>query len=261
VASECHVTVELTVEETGALLREVLGAYHAQIDEVLLTALGDVLAQWTGSRVTLIDREGHGREQLDETLDLTRTVGWFTTLYPVVLDFSRCRTPVDALKSIKEQVRRIPRQGLDYGVLRYQGGYEPIAAQLQALPQAQVVFNYLGQFDRTFDEDTLFRPAAESAGPARSPRWRRGHLLEINGGVLGDQLRMNWTYSSNIHDRATIEYLAQRFVAILRTLIRQGQAPDVSGYTPSDFAQARLNQKDLDKLLSRIRRADGRIAS
>jgi non-ribosomal peptide synthase protein (TIGR01720 family) len=227
---------------------------------VLLTALGDVLADWTGSRVVLIDQEGHGRAPLAETLDLTRTVGWFTTICPVVLDLGGCRTSVEMLKSAKEQLRRILPQAIDYGALRYLSGQAAIAARLEALPHAQVIFNYLGQLDRAFDQDTLFGLAAEPSGPARSPSGRRSYLLEINGGVLGERLRMTWAYSAHIHRRATIEGLAQRFAALLRALIQHSRSPDVSGYTPSDFAQARLSQKDLDALLIRIRRSDRRNA-
>src|SRR5205085_2697383 len=169
-------TVALEAEETEALLHEVPAAYGTQINDVLLTALAQTLATWTGTPTLLLDLEGHGREALFEDVDLTRTVGWFTTIFPVLLDLAEMDGPGAALRTVKEQPRRIPRHGLGYGLLRYSSD-DARAQQLQALPQAQVSFNYLGQLDPVLTADALFAPARESAGPANSPRNPRPYLL------------------------------------------------------------------------------------
>ena len=112
-------SVSLSAEETRALLQEVPEAYHTQINDVLLTALVQAFSRWTGARSLLVDLEGHGREEIFEDVDLSRTVGWFTTIFPVLLESGGGFHPGNALKSVKEQLRRIPNRGIGYGLLRY----------------------------------------------------------------------------------------------------------------------------------------------
>jgi amino acid adenylation domain-containing protein/non-ribosomal peptide synthase protein (TIGR01720 family) len=251
VASACNVSVSLSAEETRALLQEVPKAYHTQINDVLLTSTVQAFAQWTGTRCLLVNLEGHGREEILEAVDLSRTVGWFTTIFPVVLEL-QADAPGEALKSVKEQLRRIPNRGIGYGLLRYLKKDATIIEKLRALPQAEVSFNYLGQFDRVLSPDGLFELAKESSGSEHSQRSIRSHLLEVNGSIVEGQLQLNWTYSSNLHQQRTIENLAQNFVATLRSLITHCQSPEIGGYTPSDFPEINLNQEKLDEILAEI---------
>jgi non-ribosomal peptide synthase domain TIGR01720 len=231
VGSAAHVAVALSVERTRVLLQEVPPVYHTQINDVLLTALVQSVVRWTGRRALLLDLEGHGREELFAEVDLARTVGWFTTLFPVRLELGA--EPLgEALKSVKEQLRGIPHGGIGYGVLRYVYPDAEVRAALQALPQAELSFNYLGQLDQALSDSSLFRPAQESSGPPRSPRGRRPHLLEVNGFVVGGQLQLEWTYSQQVHRRATVERLAQGFLEALEALIAHCQSPEAGGFTP-----------------------------
>ena len=111
--------VALTREETQTLLQKIPEVYHTQINDVLLTALVDALAQWTNQENLLIYLEGHGREELLEGIDLSRTVGWFTSKFPVVLKRGPSAHPGESLKAVKEQLRQIPNRGMGFGVLRY----------------------------------------------------------------------------------------------------------------------------------------------
>jgi len=248
VASAQMISMSLSVEETQALLREVPQVYRTQINDVLLTALVQAFAQWTGENLLLVDLEGHGREELFEDVNLSRTVGWFTSIFPVLLDLRGARGPGEALKSVKEQLRRIPRRGINYGVLRYLSG--GAGAAVQTLHQAEVSFNYLGQFDQASPGSSVFGPAPESSGPYRSPRGVRHHLLEINGSISGGQLQMVWIYSENLYRPSTIEGVVQGFVDALRALIVHCQSPEAGGFTPSDFPEAELSQKELDGLIA-----------
>jgi non-ribosomal peptide synthase protein (TIGR01720 family) len=252
VTSACNVSVSLSAEETCALLQEVPKAYHTQINDVLLTAVVQTFAQWTGTRCLLVNLEGHGREEILEAVDLSRTVGWFTTMFPVVLELQEADAPGEALKSVKEQLRRIPNRGIGYGLLRYIKGDAAITEKLRSLPQAEVSFNYLGQFDQLLSPDSMFQIAKESSGSEHSRLGSRGHLLEVNALVTGGQLQLDWTYSSSLHQRATIENLAQGFLKALRSLIAHCQSPESGGYTPSDFPSAKLGQKDIDKFIAKI---------
>jgi non-ribosomal peptide synthase protein (TIGR01720 family) len=249
VAASRTVSVSLTVEETKTLLQEVPEAYHTQINDVLLAALVEAFAPWIGVRSLLVDLEGHGREAIFDDVDLSRTVGWFTSIFPVLLDAGKASGPGEVLKAIKEQLRAIPNRGLGYGLLRYLSGDKEIAAALQHLPHAEVSFNYLGQFDQILPESSPFASAPESTGPVHSPRGIRKYLLDINGFISGGRLQLEWSYSENFHRRATIEHLAQDYLAALRTLIAHCQSPEAGGYTPADFPLARLEQARLDWLV------------
>ena len=238
----------LDVESTRALLQRVPHAYRTHINDVLLAALALVICRWIGKPRVAIDVEGHGREELFDDVDLSRTVGWFTTVFPLQLDLRGTIGPGDVLKSVKEQLRQIPGRGIGYGLLRYLSGHTQIAQQLQLIPHPRVAFNYLGQFD--LPETSPFAWVWESTGPLHSPKAHRGHLLEINSWVAGDQLRVDWTYSQGVHRRSTIERLAEGFLEELSSLIRHCSLPEARGYTPSDFADAGLNQEELDRLIS-----------
>jgi amino acid adenylation domain-containing protein/non-ribosomal peptide synthase protein (TIGR01720 family) len=223
-ASARRVSACLSVEETRALLQDVPEVYHTQINDILLTALVQAFSRWTGSQSLLVDLEGHGREEIFEGLDLSRTAGWFTTTFPVLLSLGKPSHPVEGLKSIKEQLRRIPNRGIGYGLLRYLSRDAAIAAKLRGLPQPEVSFNYLGQFDQLFHKTSLFAWTQEASGPAHSPSGSRRHLLSINGSVIEGQLRLTWIYSANLHRRPTIEGLAQAFLEALRSLITHCQS-------------------------------------
>ena len=248
-ASTASVLLALNEQQTRALLQDVPSAYNTQINDVLLTALVQSFAQWTGENSLLIDLEGHGREDLFEDVDLSRTVGWFTTLFPVGLEIQE-NQPGEALKSVKEQLRSIPNRGIGYGVLRYLNADTSIREKLASLP-AQVSFNYLGQFDQVLKASSVLGEAKEFKSE-QSGLNRRSHILGISGLIRSGKLEMTWAYSDKIHKRDTIERLASGFMEALTTLIDHCQSKDEQSYTPSDFSAAKLNQKQLDKFLAKI---------
>ncbi len=145
-----------------------------------MTALIKAFGRWTGQRTLLVDLEGHGREDLFGDVDLSRTVGWFTTMFPAFVDIRGKSTPGDELMAVKEQIRRIPRHGMSFGLLRYLCKDAAVRQDLSQAPVPEIGFNYLGQFDQGITGSTPFRPAPESGGPERSPRAHRSHLLEIS---------------------------------------------------------------------------------
>jgi amino acid adenylation domain-containing protein/non-ribosomal peptide synthase protein (TIGR01720 family) len=251
-ASADTVTVTLDVENTENLLREVPKAYQTQINDVLLTALVQAFSELTGSPNLLVNLEGHGREAIFDDVDLLRTVGWFTTIFPVLLILEGKSNPGEMLKSVKEQLRRIPNRGIGYGLLHYLSDEIEHVKQLKALPEAGLSFNYLGQFDQILPPSSPFKLTNEYCGPTHSLVGNRRHLLEIKGIIVDGQLQMNWTYSRNVHRRKTIEQLAGHFMEALNILIAHCQSPNAGGYTPSDFPEADLNQQELDDLFQEI---------
>jgi amino acid adenylation domain-containing protein/non-ribosomal peptide synthase protein (TIGR01720 family) len=250
VASTHVVTAELDAQETRALLQEVPAAYRTHINDALLAALANAFGNWSGAQSLLVELEGHGREELFEDADVSRTVGWFTTHFPVALNLAETREPGRGLKFVKEQLRRVPHRGIGYGLLRYMREDDRISARLRNAPQPQVSFNYLGQLDQTLPETSPLALAAESAGAMRSDEARRSYLLEIVGSIVGGQLRLSLTYSRHVHRQQRIEALAGLYVAALRSLIAHCQSAEAGGYTPSDFPLIKLEQEKLDQLLA-----------
>jgi len=253
VASTANVSIYLTVEETQALLKKVPQAYNTQINDVLLTALVQSFYRWTGKQELLVDLEGHGREELFSDVDLSRTVGWFTTIFPVILKLENSHHPSEALKSVKEQLRKIPQRGIGYGILRYLRKKSHASGDiLEATPQAEVSFNYLGQFDQMVGESPLCGFGKESPGEGRSQKGLRKHLLEVNSLVKSGALQVTWTYSENFHKYSTVEGLARGFTEALKSLIAHCSDSEAGGYTPSDFAKDELSQEEIDNILGAI---------
>jgi non-ribosomal peptide synthase protein (TIGR01720 family) len=251
-ASGRTLTVGLEEEETRALLQEVPAAYRSEINEVLLTALALALKEWTGGSVALVDLEGHGREDLFDDIDLSRTVGWFTSIFPVVLEPGEALDS-NALRRVKEQLREIPRRGLGYSALRYLTTDLAVHEALRALPKPDISFNYLGQMDR-LPNPAMFGSAAESIGAQRSPQGQRSHLLAVNGSIVGRRLELEWSYSASVFRRETVEQVAHAFITSLRSIIQQSQSADASALAPSDFPLANLSQDKLDKVIAKLNR-------
>ncbi len=242
------------VDQTQVLLQQVLQAYNAQINDVLLTALVQAFSAWTRNRSLLVALKSHGREKIFNDVELSRTVGWFTSVFPVLLDLGKSSHPGEALKAVKEQIRSLPNRGMGYGIIRYLSKDAEKPELLRSLPQPEIIFNDFGQVDQTFSKLSLFKFVQESSGLASSLRNKRSALLEINPFVVNSQLQLNLTYSEQIHRRSTIERLAQEFVKALQALITHWQSSEVKSYTPSDFPEANLNQKDLDQFLAKLNR-------
>ncbi|HET6230939.1 MAG TPA: non-ribosomal peptide synthase/polyketide synthase, partial [Longimicrobiaceae bacterium] len=243
-------TVDLALDEetTRALLHEVPSIYRTQANEVLLAALARAFQGWTGSAALAVEMEGHGREDLFDGVDLSRTAGWFTSVFPVLVELPRTGGEGAALKAVKEQVRAIPNRGIGFGILRHLSPESAVRDALAALPRPEVGFNYFGQMGAGASEDGLLAPSAESYGATVSPRGRRTHLLDVTAMVAGGRLVVSWGYSPARHDRATIERLANAYEAALRAIVAHCRTADAGGFTPSDFPLAPLTQAELDRV-------------
>ncbi|MDF5715312.1 MAG: amino acid adenylation domain-containing protein [Rhizonema sp. NSF051] len=254
VATANTVSVSLNEAETLSLLLDFPKAYKTQINDVLLTALVLVLSKWTHSDSVLFNLEGHGREDIIEGVDLSRTVGWFTTIFPVHVELSTTDKQYlgTALKSVKEQLRAIPHKGIGYGLLRYLSSDPEIAAQLQTQTLAEISFNYLGQFTQVLNTSSVIQLATEPSGQSHSLQGKRAYLLDINAIITNERLQIDWTYSTNVHQQSTIENIALEFVATLRELITHCLSPDNGGYTPTDFPLVKFDQRELDQVLANI---------
>ncbi|RGD57175.1 amino acid adenylation domain-containing protein [Kitasatospora xanthocidica] len=239
-----EVTVRLDRDRTDALLRQVPAVYRTRIDDVLLTALGRVLADWTGRGTVAVGLEGHGREdRLFDGLDLSRTVGWFTSLFPVALDVPAGDWGT-ALKAVKEQLRAVPDRGLGYGALRHLAG----DAALADAPAPGIAFNYLGRFDWSADGAALVRAVPGGLGGAEAPGTERPHLLDVVARVEDGELEIGWYYSAGRHRADTVTGLAHAMLGALEEIVAHCAEPGAGGRTPADFPLARLDQAAVDRI-------------
>lgn len=245
-------TVSLDEQDTQALLRDVSAAYGTQINDVLLTALTQTLNRWTGFDRVTVDLEGHGREDLFPELDVSRTVGWFTSVFPVTLELARAASPGDALKTVKEQLRRIPDRGIGYGIVRYLTKDSRDITQTRPVARVPVGFNYLGQFDAVATDESAFVLSAESVGKEHDPRNPMEYELDINASVVNGRLEVMWTYSRERYRLETITSLAAAYLSDLQMLISHCLSVEAGGYTPSDFPSVELEQDALDAILEQM---------
>ncbi|MGA5303627.1 amino acid adenylation domain-containing protein [Nucisporomicrobium flavum] len=224
VATEETLTVTLPAEVTERLLSAVPAAIHGGVNDALVAALALAVSP---DEPLLLELEGHGREEDMADLDLSRTVGWFTTLFPVPLDVTGL-APAAAVKAVKEQLRAVPRNGISYGVLRYLHGHDELAVQ------PQVLFNYLGRFDD-----------GEVVVERRDPRMPLPRALEVNAVTVGAELSAVFSWPGEALARETVQAYADRWAELLTAIAAD---PDVAGHTPSDFPLVRLTQPDVDAL-------------
>jgi non-ribosomal peptide synthase protein (TIGR01720 family) len=209
------VSLRLDADETEALLKELPAAYGTQINDVLLTALARGLSAWTGGHAFRVEVEGHGREDVFDGVDLTRTVGWFTTIYPVKLEIAPGQDEGAALRSVRDQLRLVPDRGMSFCAFRDAGS---------GGDHAELIFNYLGQFDQVVAGSRLFAFAEESAGAWHSPAASRTHAIEVLARVAKGCLDIQWIYSPTLHERTTVERAAALLRRELRGLIRNARA-------------------------------------
>ncbi|MFF2133879.1 amino acid adenylation domain-containing protein, partial [Streptomyces olivochromogenes] len=248
-AHERTVDVRLGREETEALLHSVPAVYRTRINDLLVSALARTLADWTGERRVVVGLEGHGREELFTDVDLSRTVGWFTTHFPVALTLPAGHHWDTILKSVKEQLRAVPGNGLGYDALRFLSVPDTPGQTLCADRLPEISFNYLGQFDGTTHADGLIRDRLPALGADHAADEERPYLLDIVGMVEDGRLGFTWIYSDAVFDPATVERLAGEFVGALRGVVRHCLLGASGGATPSDFPLAGLDQTGVDRVV------------
>lgn len=253
-------TVELTLsmEETRLLLRDVSQRFRATIEEVLLAALALTFRDFFGRSDIVIDLEGHGREELFADVDLSRTVGWFTSKFPVLVELCAQTEPIEALRMAKTIVRQLPQRGIGYGLLRYLHPDPAVRGSLRGSYEPQVSLNYLGQFDQVMGSDALFPLASEPSGLAHGPENQRIHQLYVLAMIVEDQLRISWQSSAQLQRAETIQQLTQSYLARLRQIISLSQQTTNDGLFPAipdDFPLLRISQSSLDSLLQQISRS------
>ncbi|HEY6922635.1 MAG TPA: condensation domain-containing protein, partial [Steroidobacteraceae bacterium] len=249
----------LSAAITEQLLSATPSGLRARINDLLIAAFALTIATWKrrhgrkDDAAIILDVEGHGREDVFEGADLSRTVGWFTSLYPIRID-SVSLEPGRAIKQIKEQLHKLPDNGFGFGLLRYLNSRS--APLLAAMPRAQICLNYVGRFKAGSQTDWTTAPEADALIGGSDPQMRRGYLVEINAravesGEDGTRLIADWTWSSGMVAEEDIRELAADWFASLEALAREALREEAGRLTPADITAAHLSQLEIERLEQR----------
>ncbi|MDM8517687.1 amino acid adenylation domain-containing protein [Desulfobacterales bacterium HSG16] len=221
-----HASISLSISETEELLARADRIYRAKIDEILLTALAYAMKKWHGCDKTLITLEGHGREDIIEEIDVNRTIGWFTSTWPAILDLPNTGSNIgnnnsdvwDAsvpnIEKIKTTVRSIPNKGIGYGILKYLTPFE-YKNDMTFCLNPEINFNYLGQFK---EEDAGFFEIAKDSPPIHSysPDAEIIHNLDIAAMIADRKLHVNFAYNSKRFKEKTIDRILTAYHTFLK---------------------------------------------
>ena len=238
-----QVTLTLDMQTTDRLTTTATRAYRTRPDDLILTALARVIGRWAAQPEILVEVEGHGRDLEQAKLYVSRTTGWFTTAFPVRLP-THGDLPA-SIKAVKEALRCTPGNGAGYGLSRYLAGADRRAV-MDALPEAQIAFNYLGQV-RVAD-DALFAADVRSMTLSTDDRAPLGKLLTVDALAADHGLEVRWTFSADIYNIETVEALAAEMLGELQRVVDHCHDEGNAGATPSDFPVARLTQSQIDLL-------------
>jgi non-ribosomal peptide synthase protein (TIGR01720 family) len=240
-----NLNITFSEETTKQFLQKAHQSYGTQPDDLLLLALVQAAGDCFGKYELCLDLEGHGREDLGEHLDLTRTLGWFTSMHPIILTLLDPSDMDQSIKHIKEHLRHIPQKGVAYGIL----------SKIQnscSFVQGDILFNYLGQWSNTKRNEEAFFFGEEDTGLTISLDNPLSHPLVINGSVAQGRLGFHWSYSTHHYKRETIEKFSKAFKERLETLVDYCSEEKHFGYSPSDFPHVKLRGNQLDNLLKKI---------
>ncbi len=248
------VNVRLTKKETDQLLKQAHRAYNTEVNDLLLTALGKTLSAWTGSEQVAILLEGHGREDILKDTDISRTVGWFTSQYPVLLRINREDDISGHIKRMKEMLRSIPHKGIGYGIWRYLSQNGPSGA---TYAEPQISFNYLGEFDQTLQHSGMhFSPY--SSGANTHELTQMSCVMDVGGLVTDGMLELSIQYNIKALQQNTAEQLAEQFRQNVLEVIQHCASREHSELTPGDVLLPGLSLDALDRMVAQIQ-PDGEL--
>ena len=241
-------SLSFTIDEnqTGQLLTQTNEAYGTEINDILLTALGLSIKKTYGILQVLIGLESHGREEIIKDITINRTVGWFTSLYPVILNVSYEEDLPRQIKEIKENLHRVPHKGIGYGILKYLTAKEN-KKEMEFSLKPQISFNYLGQFDIEVVQAS-FRIDNSYVGNLQHPEEIRKYELEISGMIANKRLVMVINYSSKQFKKETIETLLNHYKEELIRIISHCRSQEDKQLTPSDFTYKDLSMEELSEI-------------
>ncbi|MGB5418190.1 condensation domain-containing protein, partial [Algibacter sp.] len=238
---------ELESNYTNNLIFNANEPYNTKVEDLLIATLIATLCEWGDLDNILIGMERQGRNVDNLDVDVSNTVGWFTSFFPVSFAYKDSLDTGNHIKATKEKLRAIPNNGLGFGVLKYLSNKDTsILNQLQP----KVIFNYFGNTNSEHNNERVNFKFSDS--PTRDSRSERNYLIEINAQIINNNLFVNWSFTKDLYKKETAKMVANKFIQNLKATIDYCITQNDISYTPSDFPEADLNQDDLDNLLSQF---------
>lgn len=235
------ISFEFSGEITGKLLKDVNRPYTTEINDILMTALGLAIKEWAGIGKILINLEGHGREEVIEGVDISRTICWCTAMFPVILDMEKSEDISYLIKATKENLRKIPKKGIGYGILKYLTPKQ-CKRNIDFVLEPEINFNYFGQFgfeekeDKSISGNRLFRMSDLKISDSISPEAERMFAIDINGMVINSKLRFTLDYNLKEYRKESIKKLIGYFKSQLIFIVDHCMQKKDVELTPSDVA-------------------------
>nr|WP_242855918.1 amino acid adenylation domain-containing protein [Ruminiclostridium josui] len=230
----------ISEKDTKLLLSKANRAYNTETKDLLITALSLAINKYTGKNSIVIEVEGHGREEIFDEVDITRTVGWFTSIYPIAFEINGEELP-QTIKNVKEQLRKVPNKGIGFGVLKY------MSPQIQSNGKRFIRFNYLG--DMTGISETEYFSISNghiSIDTATENQFTC--LVEINAMVIDNCLKVTFIYNKEEFKKDSIKRFAELYMDSITKIIEHCSSKESVSFTPSDFETIDLLQDELDLL-------------
>lgn len=236
----------LDEEETANILKNVNKAYNTEVNDILIAALGLAVKKWTGINKVAINIEGHGREEIIEDTNISRTVGWFTSLYPIVLDLHESDNLSYIIRYVKDTIRKIPNKGIGYGIIKYLTKEENKAA-IKFKLKPEISFNYLGEFSNVL-EGRQFEVSHLSVGKTIGGDYNRKHAIDVNCFISNGKLFVEFTYNSDEYREETISNMAEYYKQAISVIIDHCIKKEHPEFTPSDYGDVLLSIGELEQI-------------
>lgn len=242
-------TMSFSPENTKNLLTKCNEAYNTEINDLLLSALAMAFNNWTGSKSVMINLESHGREELFKDIDITRTIGWFTAEYPVVLEIKKAEEVSYTIKTIKETLRRVPKNGIGYGILKYLNN--EVGNDLKYGCKPQISFNYLGDFEEEISSKQ-FAISDISSGMDMSENLEREYMLDITGIIIDKKLNMKVEFNKKQFSETTIGHFLNKYMRCLEEIVLHCLKKDDTELTPDDVGYNDISIEEFEDLVSEV---------
>lgn len=231
---------ELDENIIDSLIKKANEIYNIEFNEVLIIALAITINKLTNNEDVVIELERHGREEINDFIDVSRTVGWFTSMYPAYFNVESREIDIN-IKSIKEQLRNIPIKGFNYGILKF------LNKELKEADNKYIRFNYLGDFDNIINEEILSKVNIEF-GLESGKENSLTALIDISAMIVNKNLNLSFTYSNARFHEDTIQSFINSYAETLRLILDNCENKNLKEFTPSDFDAVDISQDDLDAL-------------
>lgn len=213
-----QVTLSFSIEETNNLIKDIAKTYLLKPQDLIIAILAESFSRWTNISTITIDLEMHGREEITPEIDLSRTIGWFTSVFPIVIDFSKATTLTERLSYVKWYMNNIPaNNGIGYGLLHLSSDKD-LLEKLLSLPTAEINFLYLGHIRQTNAQEKIFATTQDYSGENIDQNQKRRYLFEFVVKIVENRLKITFSYSSMHYKKENINLLSTSIVKVVNEL-------------------------------------------